>query len=129
MNFNDIVAIVKSVILKNYCNFEGRATRAEFWWFFLFNFLVGIVFSLFGTKVGPVLSSIWGLAILLPQLGLSIRRLHDINRSGWWILLGLIPLVGTIVLIIWWAKEGDSAENQYGPVPTTPTAEESDPRN
>lgn len=122
MNFNDIIAIIKSVILKNYVNFQGRATRAEFWWFFLFNFLVGLILSLFG-KAGTTLQGIWSLAILLPQLGLSARRLHDINKSGWLLLLGLIPVVGWIILIIWWAKEGDPTENQYGPVPQTPTAD------
>ena len=122
MNFNDIIAIIKSVILKNYVNFQGRATRAEFWWFFLFNFIVGLILSLFG-KAGTALQGIWSLAILLPQLGLSARRLHDINKSGWLLLLGLIPVVGWIILIIWWAKEGDPTENQYGPVPQTPTAD------
>ncbi len=122
MNFNDIIAIIKSVILKNYVNFEGRATRAEFWWFFLFNFIIGCILSLFG-KVGNVLSGVWSLAILLPQLGLGVRRLHDINKSGWYWLIGLIPIVGWIILIVWWAKEGDATENQYGPVPETPKAE------
>ena len=122
MNFNDIIAIVKSVILKNYCNFEGRASRPEFWWFFLFNFLVGLILSLFG-KAGTTLQGLWSLAILLPQLGLSARRLHDIGKTGWLLLLGLIPIVGWVILIIWWAKEGDTTENQYGPVPVTPTAE------
>lgn len=122
MNFNDIIAIVKSVILKNYINFEGRATRAEFWWFFLFNVLVGLILSLFG-RVGTTLQGIWSLAILLPQLGLGARRLHDINKNGWLLLLSLIPVIGWIVLIVWWAKEGDATENQYGPVPVTPTAE------
>lgn len=123
MNFNDIIAIVKSVILKNYVNFEGRATRPEFWWFFLFNFIVGIILSLFGSKVGTVLSGIWSLAILLPQLGLGARRLHDINKSGWLLLLAFIPVVGIILLIYWWAQPGDATENQYGPVPETPKSE------
>ena len=122
MNINDIIAIVKSVILKNYCNFEGRASRPEFWWFFLFNFLVSLILSLMG-KAGTTLQGLWSLAILLPQLGLSARRLHDIGKTGWLLLLGFIPIVGWVILIIWWAKEGDPTENQYGPVPETPTAE------
>lgn len=122
MSFNGIIAIVKSVILKNYVNFEGRATRAEFWWFFLFNFLVGLILSFLG-KPGTILSSIWSLAILLPQLGLAVRRLHDIGKSGWYLLFALIPVIGWILLIIWYAKEGDPNDNQYGPVPTIPTAE------
>ena len=122
MDFNNIIAIVKSVILKNYCNFEGRASRAEFWWFFLFTLVLGVICSLLG-KFGTILSYIISIALLLPDLGLSVRRLHDINKSGWLVLLGLIPIVGAIILIIWWAKEGDTTENQYGPVPVTPTAE------
>lgn len=122
MNFNDIIAIIKSVILKNYVNFEGRATRAEFWWFFLFTFVIGVICSVLG-KVGVILSAIIGLGLLLPNLGLSVRRLHDINKSGWLLLLSFIPLVGAIILIVWWAKEGDAEPNQYGPVPETPKAE------
>ena len=122
MSFNDILAIVKSVILKNYVNFEGRANRPEFWWFFLFNFVVGLILSLLG-KAGTTLQGIWSLAILLPQLGLSARRLHDIGKSGWLLLLGLIPIVGWIILIIWWAKQGDPNMNEYGPVPQMPMAE------
>ena len=122
MSFNDIIAIVKSVILKNYCNFEGRASRPEFWWFFLFNLIVGLILSLFG-RVGTVLSGVWSLAILLPQLGLGVRRLHDINKSGWLLLISLIPVVGWIILLIWWAQAGNTTENQYGPVPQTPTAD------
>lgn len=121
-NFNNVLAIVKSVITKNYVNFQGRATRPEFWYFFLFNFVVSFILGLLG-RVGTTLSSVWSLAILLPQLGLGVRRLHDIGKSGWLMLLSLIPIVGWIILIVWWAKEGDPNENQYGPVPTTPTAE------
>ena len=122
MSFNDIIAIVKSVILKNYCNLEGRASRPEFWWFFLFNFIVSAILGCLG-KAGMWLSSIWSIAILLPQLGLGVRRFHDINKSGWYWLVGLIPVVGWILLVYWWAQPGERTENQYGPVPTTPTAE------
>ena len=123
---NNLITIAKHVILKNYVNFQGRANRAEFWWLFLFNFLVGFVLGILGQigKIGVVftiLSYIYSLAVLLPGLGVSVRRLHDINKSGWYILIGLIPIVGGIILIIWLAKEGDKTENQYGPVPSTPT--------
>ena len=119
---NDFIAIIKSVILKNYCNFEGRATRREFWMFFLFTFIIGFILGLFG-KVGMYISYAVSLALLLPNLGLSARRLHDINKSGWLLLLGLIPLVGAIILIVWFCKEGDKGANQYGEEPVTPTAE------
>lgn len=122
MTVNDLLAIIKSVILKNYVNFQGRSTREEFWWFFLCNFIVSLFLGILGSA-GPTLQSIWSLAIMLPQLGLGARRLHDIDKSGWLMLLSLIPVVGWIILIVWWAKPGDMTDNQYGPVPQTPTAE------
>lgn len=123
-NFNVAIAYIKRVFLEKYFCFTGRANRAEFWYSFLFNFLVSFILGLFGTKVGPILTTIWSLAVLLPTLGVAVRRLHDINKTGWLVLLSLIPLVGIIILIIWWCREGDPAENQYGPV-----AEEIKPEN
>lgn len=119
---NDFIATVKHVFLQNYFNFEGRAGRKEFWWAFLFNFVVTFILGLFG-KAGTILTAIWSLAILLPYLGVSVRRLHDINKSGWLVLLSLIPIVGIIILIIWWCREGDKTDNQYGPVPEDIKAE------
>lgn len=125
MNFNNFIAIVKYVILNNYCNFEGRASRPEYWWFFLFNFVVGLILSLLGQlgTIFVILSYIYSLAVLLPGLGVCIRRLHDINKSGWAILIAFVPVVGAIILIYWLAKAGDLTENQYGPVPQTPSAD------
>ena len=114
---NEIIAVVKHVFLENYVNFEGRATRKEFWYAFLFNFVVGFVLGLIPGKVGMIIQIIWSLAVLLPMLSVGARRLHDINKSGWFQLLALIPLVGIILLIVWWAQEGEKTENQYGPVP------------
>jgi uncharacterized membrane protein YhaH (DUF805 family) len=114
---DNIIAIVKRVFLEKYCDFNGRANRAEFWWAFLAYFIVNLILGLIPGTVGLIIKIIWWLATLLPVLGVSVRRLHDINKSGWYLLIGLIPLVGEIILIIWWAKEGDTAENQYGPVP------------
>lgn len=114
---NEIIAYVKRVYLEKYVCFTGRANRKEFWYSFLFVAVINILLSLIPGKVGMIISIIWMLAILLPTLAVSARRLHDINKTGWAILIGLIPLVGEIILIIWWAKEGDKAENQYGPVP------------
>ena len=114
---NEIIAVVKHVFLKNYVNFNGRAGRKEFWYSFLFVFVVNLILGLIPGKVGMIIQILWSLAILLPTLGVAARRLHDINKTGWLLLLALIPLVGEIILIIWWAREGDNAENQYGPVP------------
>lgn len=115
---------VQRAIIENYCNFNGRASRSEYWFFALFNFIISFVLGFLTGLTGgatflTVLTYIISLALLLPGLGLSVRRLHDINRSGWWVLIGLIPLVGAIILIIWFAKESDPVENQYGPVPNT----------
>lgn len=99
-----------------YCCFTGRASRSEYWWWFLFVVIVGAILGMFG-KTGEVLNGIAGLALFLPGLGLAVRRLHDISKSGWWVLLALIPVVGAIILIIWYVQDSDQYTNQYGPVP------------
>jgi uncharacterized membrane protein YhaH (DUF805 family) len=89
----------------NYVNFSGRAQRI----------VVSILdLSIFGTESYTPLSTLWTLGTLLPALAVSARRLHDINRSGWWILLSFIPIVGIIILIIWWAKPGEPGANRFG---------------
>ena len=113
---NEIKKSVETVVLKNYVNFEGRATRPEYWWFVLAYAIVNIILSLI-PRVGTILSGILGLAVLIPSIGVGVRRLHDINKSGWWYLLILIPLVGAIILIVWLAKPSDNGENQYGERP------------
>jgi len=114
-----IIALLKFVFLKNFLNFQGRASRKEFWYAFLFNFIVTALISVIfrNSTVGTILLGVWSLAVLLPFLGVTARRLHDINKSGWLILVALIPLIGEIILIIWLARQGDATENQYGPVP------------
>lgn len=106
-------------IKNHYFDFDGRATRQQFWMFVLIYILIAIVLAITEAMVGleEILTSIYSLALLLPYLGLAVRRLHDVNRSGWWILIGFIPIIGFIVLLIWYVKEGDSGANQYGPNP------------
>ncbi len=111
---------VMQAITTNYCNFNGRASRSEYWWYCLGVFVLGVIINIvfsFSETANMVVSGIVNLALLLPGLGLAVRRLHDINKSGWWLFLVLIPLVGAIVLIIWFCKESDMQPNQYGPVP------------
>ncbi|MCM1110920.1 MAG: DUF805 domain-containing protein [Clostridium sp.] len=114
---------VTRALTVNYCNFEGRSSRSEYWWFCLFSFIVSFVLNIlmaifgFGETATSLVSGLVSLALLLPGLGLCVRRLHDINRSGWFVLLSLIPLVGAIILIVWYCKESDPTPNQYGPVP------------
>jgi uncharacterized membrane protein YhaH (DUF805 family) len=106
-------------VLKKYAVFSGRAQRAEYWYFFLFNIIVAVVLAALDQMLGfgNILSGIYTLAVLLPGIGVGVRRLHDIGRSGWWLLIGLIPVIGFIVLIIWYVKDSDPGENQYGPNP------------
>lgn len=106
-------------VLKKYTVFSGRARRAEFWWFVLFNVLVSIVISIIDNilSTGGILGLIYSLGVLLPSIGVSIRRLHDTGRSGWWLLISLIPLIGFLILLFFYAQDGDPQPNQYGPSP------------
>ena len=103
-------------VLKRYFDFDGRARRAEYWWFVLFNLIVSIVIGIIdGVVFGvQVLGLIYALAILLPALGVSVRRLHDTNRSGWWLLISFVPVVGFIILIVFLATEGTKGPNNFG---------------
>ncbi|NQV12288.1 DUF805 domain-containing protein [Candidatus Uhrbacteria bacterium] len=93
--------------LKKYAVFSGRATRKEFWMFVLFNLIAMVILSIIDSFIGSgemgILSGIYGLGVLLPSIGIAIRRLHDTNRSGWWLLIGLVPFIGAIVLIVFYA--------------------------
>ncbi|MCS0638277.1 DUF805 domain-containing protein [Streptomyces sp. LP05-1] len=111
-------------VLKKYAVFSGRARRKEYWMFVLFNVIVSIVLSIIDNVAGtsPVISSIYSIAVLLPALGVTIRRLHDTDRSGWWVLIALIPLVGSIILLVFLASEGKPGVNAHGPNPKQPAA-------
>jgi uncharacterized membrane protein YhaH (DUF805 family) len=100
-------------VLKKYADFSGRARRKEFWMFVLINFIIGLVLSF----INDYLSSLYALAVLIPGLAVSVRRLHDIGKSGWWIFINLIPIIGWIWYILLAVTEGQSGDNQYGPNP------------
>ncbi|UUV20254.1 DUF805 domain-containing protein [Paenimyroides aestuarii] len=122
----------KKVVFENYANFNGRARRSEYWYFVLCNFLItmclyipmiismgvsgeqqpGALFYLFFALI-----MIYSLAILVPSLAVAVRRLHDTGRSGWFYFVGLIPLVGSILLLVWFFTEGQRGTNEYGPDP------------
>ncbi len=106
-------------VLKNYAGFSGRARRTEYWMFALINFIIVAVLDVIGIviKAGTLLGGVYGLLVLIPSLAVGIRRLHDTGRSGWWLLIGLIPLIGTIILIVFMATEGQPGDNEYGPNP------------
>ena len=112
-------------VLKQYADFAGRARRKEYWMFTLFNiiflFLAAIIDNILGIAYeaigyGP-LSTLYMLAVLIPGLAVTVRRLHDIGKSGWWILIGLIPVVGAIVLLVFMVMDSQPGGNQFGPNP------------
>lgn len=120
MGFMDAVKSVYS----NYFNFQGRARRSEYWFFYLFAVIVGVVAQILIVSTGETGAGIFGLVYgvfilgtLIPQLAVAVRRLHDTDRSGWWLLFGLIPLVGFIVLLIFMVGDSKPGANKYGPNP------------
>ena len=116
---------IKNVLINNYAGFSGRASRSEYWWFSLFSFLAGFTTGLidavlFGWEMTDptYLSWLLQLAFILPGLAVSVRRLHDLGKSGWNLLFVFIPLVGFILLLVWCCTDGEGVPNAYGPVPT-----------
>ena len=117
---------VSSVLLNKYATFSGRARRSEYWWWYLFITIVGIIASIIDRAAGLTYSdltvgggwiaTITGIVFFIPTLAVSIRRLHDTSKSGWWILIGLIPLIGWLILLWFYVTDSD-ADNQYGPYP------------
>lgn len=105
-------------VLKKYADFNGRARRTEFWMFALFNLIAYIVLALIGRVIGfSALPLLYGLAVLLPSLAVAVRRLHDTGRSGWMILLGLIPCIGGIVLLVFYCGDSQPGDNEHGTNP------------
>ena len=101
---------------KNYVNFSGRAVRPEYWYWVLFTLLGQIVLMIVDRVIGISLFTVlFALATLLPGLAVSVRRLHDLDKSGWFLLLVLIPVVGAIILLVWACKEGTPGPNHFGP--------------
>lgn len=110
-------------VIRRYAEFDGRSGRPEFWWFALWNIVITVVLFIVGAAVssshGALLVDLYGLLVLLPSLGVEIRRLHDTDRSGWWVLLAIVPIVGTIVLIVFFASAGTPGPNRYGAEPSS----------
>ena len=104
MNPKEIVNNYVTIITKKYYCFEGKADRKEFWYFFLVNFVVGLILSFIPSL--KTIYWIYNLVLLLPGLGVGARRLHDIGKSGWLQLIAIIPIIGTLVLIYFWAQPG-----------------------
>ncbi|MBX3177617.1 MAG: DUF805 domain-containing protein [Candidatus Hydrogenedentes bacterium] len=105
--------------LKNYTGFSGRAHRTEFWMYVLFTVIVVVVLSIIEGIVGltGILTTLYYLGTLLPNIAVSMRRLHDTDRSGWWLLIGFIPFIGAIVLLIFYCLDGTPGSNRFGADP------------
>ncbi|MXN77262.1 DUF805 domain-containing protein [Burkholderia sp. 4701] len=127
MNFTDAIQSA----FNQYARFDGRARRAEYWYFALLTFLVSIACQLVtmvdrnATTIALLLSivaALISLALIVPSISVTVRRLHDIGRSGWFLLIGLIPIVGGIVLLVWMCSRGNDGPNRFGPDPLTAAA-------
>lgn len=114
MGFADAI----KTCLSKYADFSGRARRSEYWFWVLFTFIVDIVVMVVDGALGtyPLLYAVAVLALLLPSLAVSVRRLHDTGRSGWMLLIAIIPLVGFILLLVWMCQDSQGT-NQYGASP------------
>jgi uncharacterized membrane protein YhaH (DUF805 family) len=110
----DFTTAVKTVLTENYVNFHGRAQRSEFWWFALFAFVASVLLG----AISDVLGGLFGLVVLLPGIAVALRRLHDVDLSGWWYLLVLIPVLGSLILIFaFFIHRGTDGVNRFGPDP------------
>ena len=106
-------------VLSQYANFNGRARRSEYWYYVLAYAIISAVLNALAqySSIFTVLSGIFGLALICPTLAVAVRRLHDIGKSGWYYLFALIPLVGAIILLVWFVKDSEPGDNMYGPNP------------
>ncbi|MFT3666502.1 DUF805 domain-containing protein [Piscinibacter sp.] len=106
-------------VLKKYADFSGRARRKEYWMFILIYVLIAVVVGFLDGMLGDksILSGLLAIGLLLPSLAVTVRRLHDTDRSGWWILIGLVPAIGGIVLLVFTVLAGTPGSNQYGEDP------------
>ncbi len=115
----------KQALLRNYATFSGRARRKEYWYFTLGNAIAALVLTMVDLGAGTfneeleigLFSGLYLFAVLIPSIAVSVRRLHDTGRSGWWLLIGLIPLVGVLVIFYFTVLDSEPGANQYGPNP------------
>ncbi len=104
---------------KNYFTFTGRARRKAYWMFVLFNIIAAVIANIIDSVIGTggIIGGLYSLAVLIPGIALGVRRLHDIGKSGWWMLIALVPLIGIIVLLVFACTDSQPGENAYGPNP------------
>lgn len=116
--------------LKKYADFSGRASRSEYWYFVLFYFLISIVLSIVDAVTGTLnpntgvglLSGVFTLAMIVPSISVNVRRLHDIDRSGWWLLMIFAIVIGWIVLLVFGVQDSQPSDNRFGPNPNAASA-------
>jgi len=120
MSFQDAV---RTCLQQKYADFNGRARRSEYWYFVLFSLIAGIVANILNSilhlpssNTNTLLGGLLNLALLLPSIGVGVRRLHDTGRSGWWLLLGFAIIIGWIILLVWFIQDSQG-DNKYGPSP------------
>ncbi|MDR2342646.1 MAG: DUF805 domain-containing protein [Campylobacteraceae bacterium] len=119
----DAINYYLDAIKNHYADFNGRARRSAYWFFVLINFIILVILNIIDivvfaniTEIG-LLSCVYNLAVLVPSIALAVRRLHDIGKSGWWVLINFIPIVGVIWFIILAATDSERGDNQYGANP------------
>lgn len=117
----DFKTSVETCLKKKYACITGRATRSEYWYFYLFYVIAYVIAAILGALLGYISIALGGLptvivslALLVPFICVGVRRLHDLNKSGWFLLLGLIPLVGAIILIVFFVQKGTEGDNNFG---------------
>lgn len=106
---------VKRCLIEKYADFNGRASRSEYWWFTLPAVLASTLVSVLSDS--ETAATLFSVAVLLPTWGVGVRRLHDTGRSGWWVLLGFVPLIGQLVLIWWYVTPSEKGTNRFGMQP------------
>jgi len=118
-------------VLKNYATFSGRARRKEYWMFFLFNVLISLGLGVLDVVAGTYsveyetgfFSALYSLLVLIPSIAVSVRRLHDTNRSGWWVVISLIPIIGVLVLFVFTCLDSQPGTNRFGANPKEATSQ------
>lgn len=124
----DFTTAVKQVLKVNYANFQGRARRSEYWWFALFSMLFSVVAQILMGAVAATGSGIlmlliaipvlvFAIGIIIPSIAVAIRRMHDTGRSGWWLLVGFVPVIGFFVILYFFVQRGTVGSNPWGPDP------------
>lgn len=120
----DFQTAIRTVLKDKYATFSGRAARSEYWGFALFSVIASSILTvidtaIFGSDFG-VLGPIFSIAVLVPSIAVGVRRLHDLGRSGWWLLIILIPLIGILILLYFFVQKGTDGPNEHGPDPLAP---------